>query len=187
MLPLRQLPRGEVPGSNVFWPADPEVTVVMLMDYASVAAFFLIGFLFVFAGMVVGWFVRPVKKGYDKKLVTYECGEVPIGQAWFNFNPRFYIIALIYIIFDIEIAFIYPVASVFKRWVAQGSGLFAFVEIATFVAILLLGLGYVWVKGDLTWIRAIRTERKGVPDVTARQEKPEERRVGLDQPTAQES
>ncbi len=55
----------------------------------------------------------------------YECGEAPVGPAWFNFNPRFYIIALVYIIFDVEIAFIYPVAAVFKRWVDQGSGLFA--------------------------------------------------------------
>lgn len=160
----------------------------MLMDYASVAAFFLIGFLFVFAGMVAGWFVRPVKKGYEKKLVTYECGEEPIGQAWFNFNPRFYIIALIYIVFDIEIAFIYPVASVFKRWVAQGSGLFAFVEIATFVAILLLGLGYVWAKGDLTWIKAIKTDRKGPQHVTSASINHEEpKHVGVNEPTAQES
>ena len=80
--------------------------------------------------------------------------------AWFNFNPRFYIIALIYIVFDVEIAFIYPVATVFKRWVEQGSGLFALLEIFVFVAILMLGLVYVWAKGDLEWIRSI----KGDPD-----------------------
>lgn len=133
----------------------------MLMEYASVGAFFLIAIGFVFAAMVAGWFVRP-HRYYDKKLETYECGEVPVGQAWFNFNPRFYIIALIYIVFDIEIAFIYPVAAVFKRWVSQGSGWFALVEMVVFVAILLLGLGYVWAKGDLDWIRDIRkTDRRG--------------------------
>jgi len=112
----------------------------MLMEYASVGAFFLIAILFVFGAMVAGWFVRP-HHGYDKKLETYECGEEPIGQAWFNFNPRFYIIALIYIVFDVEIAFIYPVASVFKRWVSQGSGWFALIEMVVFIGILLLGLG----------------------------------------------
>ena len=79
-----------------------------------------------------------------------------MGQAWFNFNPRFYIIALIYIVFDVEIAFVYPVATVFSRWVGAGRGLFALVEIALFVAILLLGLAYVWAKGDLNWIRTMR-------------------------------
>ncbi len=141
----------------------------MLMDYASVGAFFLIAIVFVFGAMVAGWFVRQ-DKGYEKKLVTYECGEEPIGQAWFNFNPRFYIIALIYIVFDVEIAFIYPVASVFKRWVTQGSGVFALVEIATFISILLLGLAYVWAKGDLNWIRGIRqADRRGVQNVTTRE------------------
>ncbi|HQP36368.1 MAG TPA: NADH-quinone oxidoreductase subunit A [Polyangiaceae bacterium] len=142
----------------------------MLMDYASVGAFFLIAIVFVFGAMVAGWFVRQ-DKGYEKKLVTYECGEEPIGQAWFNFNPRFYIIALIYIVFDVEIAFIYPVASVFKRWVTQGSGVFALVEIATFISILLLGLAYVWAKGDLNWIRGIRqADRRGVQNVTTREQ-----------------
>jgi NADH-quinone oxidoreductase subunit A len=91
-----------------------------------------------------------------------------VGPAWFNFNPRFYIIALIYIVFDVEIAFIYPVATVFKRWVDQGSGLFAFVEIFLFVAILMLGLVYVWAKGDLEWIRSIKGDPRGMANVTSR-------------------
>jgi NADH-quinone oxidoreductase subunit A len=137
----------------------------MLMQYASVGAFFAVALAFVFGAMVAGWFVRP-HKGYDKKLETYECGEEPVGQAWFNFNPRFYIIALIYIVFDVEIAFIYPVATVFKRWVAQGSGWFALTEMLVFIAILLVGLGYVWAKGDLDWIRQMRTaDRRGVQNV----------------------
>ena len=132
----------------------------MLFDYANIGMFFLVAALFVFAALVAGRFIRPSLL-YKKKLETYECGEAPIGQAWFNFNPRFYIVAIIYIIFDIEIAFIYPVAAVFKQWVAQGVGLFALVEILAFVAILLLGLAYVWVKGDLAWIRTLRTDVAG--------------------------
>ena len=67
-----------------------------------------------------------------------------------------------------EIAFIYPVATVFRRWVDQGLGGVALLEIFTFVAILMLGLVYVWVKGDLEWIRAIKGDPRGVPNVTSR-------------------
>ena len=128
----------------------------MLMAYASVGAFFLVAIGFILGSMLAGSLLRPNKPSVGKNM-TYECGEAPIGQAWFNFNPRFYIIALIYIVFDVEIAFIYPIATVFKRWVAAGQGATAFFEVLTFVAILLLGLVYVWVEGDLEWIRTIRT------------------------------
>lgn len=139
----------------------------MLMAYAGVAAFFLVAIVFVLAALIAGKLLRPSNL-YEKKLETYECGEEPVGPAWFNFNPRFYIIALIYIVFDVEIAFIYPVATVFKRWVEQGSGLFALVEIVIFVAILMVGLVYVWKKGDLEWIRSIKGDPRGVPNVTSR-------------------
>jgi NADH-quinone oxidoreductase subunit A len=127
----------------------------MLMAYASVAAFMLVAAGFILVSMLAGKLIRP-DNGYAEKLETYECGEAPVGQAWFNFNPRFYIIALIYIVFDVEIAFIYPVATVFRRWTDQGMGLYAFGELFVFVAILLLGLVYVWLKGDLEWIRSVR-------------------------------
>jgi NADH-quinone oxidoreductase subunit A len=127
----------------------------MLMAYASVAAFLLVAAGFVLVSMIAGKLIRP-DNPYAEKTETYECGEAPVGQAWFNFNPRFYIIALIYIIFDVEIAFIYPIASVFRRWNDQGMGLYAFGELFVFVAILLLGLLYVWMKGDLEWIRTVR-------------------------------
>src|SRR3954469_24641007 len=105
----------------------------MLMAYASVAAFFLVAGGFVLVSMLLGKLIRP-NNMYTEKRDTYECGEAPVGPAWFNFNPRFYIVELIFIVFDVEIAFIYPVAQVFRRWVAQGSGWFAFIEIFLFVA-----------------------------------------------------
>jgi NADH-quinone oxidoreductase subunit A len=138
----------------------------MLMAYASVAAFFLVAAGFVLVSLVAGRFIRP-NNLYAEKLETYECGEAPVGPAWFNFNPRFYIVALIFIVFDVEIAFIYPVARVFRQWVGQGRGVFAFVEIFLFVGILLLGLVYVWLKGDLDWIRAIKGDPRGAQDVTS--------------------
>lgn len=139
----------------------------MLMAYASVAAFFLVAIGFVLGSLLFGKLLRP-SNPYPEKVATYECGEAPVGPAWFNFNPRFYIVALIYIIFDVEIAFIYPVAAVFKRWVDQGSGLFALIEIFLFVAILMLGFVYVLVKGDLNWIRAIKGDPRGAQNVTSR-------------------
>ena len=139
----------------------------MLMAYASVAAFFLVAIGFILGSMLAGKLIRPDNM-YAEKTETYECGEAPVGPAWFNFNPRFYIIALIYIVFDVEIAFIYPVATVFRRWVEQGSGVFALVEIFLFVAILMLGLVYVWVKGDLEWIRAVKGDPRGAQNVSSR-------------------
>lgn len=139
----------------------------MLMAYAGVAAFFLVAIVFVLGSLILGKLIRP-NNLYEKKLETYECGEAPIGPAWFNFNPRFYIVALIYIVFDVEIAFIYPVASVFKRWVERGSGLFALAEITTFVAILLVGLLYVWKKGDLEWIRTLKADPRGAANVSSK-------------------
>ncbi|MBI4700284.1 MAG: NADH-quinone oxidoreductase subunit A [Deltaproteobacteria bacterium] len=127
----------------------------MLTAYASVGAFLLVAAGFVLVALLFGRLIRPHQL-YPEKRETYECGEAPIGAAWFNFNPRFYVVALIFIVFDVEIAFIYPVAKVLRRWVDQGSGWFAFVEIFLFVGILLLGLLYVWAKGDLEWIRTVR-------------------------------
>lgn len=144
----------------------------MLMAYASVAAFFLVAIGFILGSMIAGRFIRPDNL-YPEKLETYECGEAPVGPAWFNFNPRFYIIALIYIVFDVEIAFIYPIATVFKRWVEQATpgnrtDITAFVEMFTFVGILLIGLVYVWAKGDLEWIRSIKGDPRGIRDVNSR-------------------
>ena len=130
----------------------------MLMAYASVGAFFLVAIGFILGSMLAGSLIRPDKPSVGKNQ-TYECGEAPIGQAWFNFNPRFYIIALVYLVFDVEIAFIYPIATVFKRWVAAGQGMTALVEVITFVGILILGLVYVWVEGDLEWIRTIKGQQ----------------------------
>ncbi len=66
--------------------------------------------------------------------------------------------ALIFIIFEVEIAFIFPVATVFRRWVEEGRGLFAFIEIFIFIGILTLGLAYAWIKGDLEGLNLVRSE-----------------------------
>src|ERR1700682_1288417 len=81
---------------------------------------------------------------YDRKLIPSECGEPPTGRAWINFNVRFYIIALIFVVFEVEVAFIYPVAAVFSDWVRHGQRLFVLGELLIFLLILLVGLVYVW-------------------------------------------
>ena len=86
-------------------------------------------------------------KGGDK-LISYECGELPEGSAWVKFNIRFYVIALIFLIFDVEIVFLFPWAVVF-----QELGLLAFIEAFIFVMILVVGFIYVWAKGDLDWVK----------------------------------
>jgi NADH-quinone oxidoreductase subunit A len=130
----------------------------MQFDLANILVFALLGAGFLAATLFIGSVLRPATPDAEKNSI-YDCGEKPIHQAWFNFNPRFYIVALIFLIFDVEVAFTYPVAVVFKRWVAEGAGGFAFLELFVFVAILVLGLAYVWRKGDLEWIRRLRQDK----------------------------
>ena len=134
----------------------------MTFNLVNVLVFLSVGAFFIGATLLVGRLVRPNTPDHEKSS-TYECAERPIAQAWFNFNPRFYIIAIIFLIFDVEIAFTYPVATVFRRWVATGAGLFALLEVLLFLVIVALGLAYVWAKGDLEWLKQIKAaEVRGV-------------------------
>ena len=92
-----------------------------------------------------------------EKLSTYECGEEPTGNGWLPFNSRFYVIALIFLLFDVEMVFVFPWATVFaNKQIIQADarwGWVSFSEMFIFLGILILGLAYVWVKGDLDWIK----------------------------------
>ncbi len=140
----------------------------MLTDFGRIFIFFIIGAIFVAGGLVTAWFVRP-RRGYPNKLTSYECGEEPVGDAFVKFNIRFYVVALIFLIFDVEVVFLFPWAVVFQKL-----GTFAFVEMMIFLAILLVGYAYVWVKGDLDWDRPSPTipqiERKVSPVVKQEEE-----------------
>ena len=129
----------------------------MPFHFANVLLFSATAILFVFGSLLAGHFLRPRAPNREKSMI-YECGEKPIGQAWFNFNPRFYLIALVFVIFEVEIAFMFPVASVYKAFIAKGQGLLAFWEILVFVAILAVGLAYVWAMGDLNWVKGLKQE-----------------------------
>ena len=119
----------------------------MLTEFSHVFAFLILGVIFVAGGLVTSKIIRP-KNGNKFKLASYECGEDAVGGSWIKFNIRYYVVALIFILFDVEILFLFPWALVFKqmRWLALG-------EMFTFMAVLLVGYIYVWAKGDLDWAR----------------------------------
>jgi NADH-quinone oxidoreductase subunit A len=131
----------------------------MFFQFANVLVFFGLSVLLVGGMLALGSLLRP-SNPEALKLTTYECGEPPTGNAWVNFNIRFYLIALIFVIFDVEVAFIYPVAAVFRDWVLKGQGLFALLEVLTFLGILFVGLVYVWVKGDLEWLKRVPSAQR---------------------------
>jgi len=131
----------------------------MYFQFTSVVVMLLLGVGLCGLMLGLGALLRP-SNPHPGKLATYECGEPPSGPAWINFNIRFYLIALVFVIFDVELAFIYPVAAVFRDWVSRGRGLFALVELAIFVGILAVGLVYVWAKGDLQWLKRLPRARR---------------------------
>lgn len=121
----------------------------MLTDFGRVFIFFLIGVVFVAGGLIAAWVIRP-KRPYAEKLSSYECGEESVGTSRVKFNIRFYVIALIFLIFEVETVFLFPWALVYKNL-----GMFAFVEMLLFLFILFVGYAHVWVRGDLDWDRPI--------------------------------
>ncbi len=117
----------------------------ILNDYAWVVTFGIVGILFVVASFVISWLIRP-NHPTEEKESTYECGEQTIGSSWIQFNVRYYIFCLIFVIFDVEALFLFPWAVVFKQL-----SLFGFVEMMIFIIILVVGFIYAWGKADLEW------------------------------------
>lgn len=117
----------------------------MLVDYIPIFIFFVVAVAFslgvIFLSAIFG-----KRKVTPQKMIPYECGMDPIGQARKPFSVKFYIIAMLFIIFDIEAVFLYPWAVVFKDL-----KVFGLVEMAVFIGILLVGFLYVWKKGALEW------------------------------------
>ncbi|PKL51932.1 MAG: NADH-quinone oxidoreductase subunit A [Nitrospira bacterium HGW-Nitrospira-1] len=129
----------------------------MLNTYGNIFVFFVMGFLFVFMSMALVKLIAPSRPNPEKNM-TYECGEDPIGSGWINFNARFYLIAILFIIFDVEIILVFPVIVNFRDNLLAGGGLAAFIEIFLFVTVLFLGLVYAWRNGYLEWIRTVRRQ-----------------------------
>lgn len=122
----------------------------------NVLVFTLFGIAFTVVTIaVIGRFLRPRvdDPAEPAKGETYECGEPAIGSSWVRFDIRFYSLALIFLIFDVEVAFLFPWARVFAYLRKSGYGFFIFLEVLVFLAILLVGFIYCWAKGDIDWIR----------------------------------
>src|SRR5205085_6359807 len=129
-------------------PMTTPPTASFLTAHAGILVFMVMAIGFLAVNLIVWRIIRPSRYS-EEKLTTYECGENPTGSAWIQFNIRFYVFALIFIVFDVESIFLLPWAVTFKK-----IGLLAYVEGLVFIAILLVALAYVWRKGDLEWVRA---------------------------------
>jgi NADH-quinone oxidoreductase subunit A len=114
--------------------------------YLAVLMFILVGAGIVLVTFLIARILRP-HNPYPEKDLNYECAELPIGTSWFKFHNRFYIFALIFVIFDVEAIFLFPWAVAFGQL-----GLYALVEMVIFILILFFGLFYAWKKGVLKWV-----------------------------------
>ena len=119
----------------------------MYQDFGTVLVAAILGVIMVAVPLLIQKLIAPSNKTREK-LETYECGEESEGSAWMQFNIRFYVVALIFLIFDVEVVFLFPWAVVFKDL-----GLLALVEMGIFLFILTVGLAYVWGKKDLDWVK----------------------------------
>lgn len=189
--------------------ATPTAIVAYLLLFAGAAVIFL------FANLLLGWLLRP-RLPNAEKLEVYECGEPTIGSSFVQFDLRFYVVALLFIIFDVEVAFFFPWATVFGkttqlaspdmpiiattvdgattlapaaadrlrelglsvadgaaaanvnaegiRQAAQQLALVSLGDIGVFFAVLMVGFAYVWRRGDLDWVRAVRTNEGEIVD-----------------------
>jgi len=117
------------------------------LSFTPILIFFGAGVFVVVVSLLANRLVAPHKPNAVKES-TYECGEEPVGSPWIRFNTRFYVIALIFLVFDVEVLFTFPWAMNLKDL-----RMFAWVDMAIFFIILAVGLAYVWGKGDLEWVR----------------------------------
>jgi NADH-quinone oxidoreductase subunit A len=130
--------------------------VAQISEFGKILIFLITGIILVCLIFFVNRLISPNHPNAEK-LSSYECGEEPVGSAWLPFNSRFYVIALVFLLFEVEMVFVFPWATVFgsheinsvdPRW-----GVLSLIEMFVFLGILILGLVYVWCKGDLDWIK----------------------------------
>jgi NADH-quinone oxidoreductase subunit A len=114
-------------------------------DYLPVLIVLVVATLVGLGALVAGLLVRP-RRPYAQKLAPYESGNLPVGEPRSKFSVRFYIIAMLFVVFDVEAIFLYPWAVAYDKL-----GIFGFVEMMLFIFILLIGYIYVWKKGALEW------------------------------------
>jgi NADH-quinone oxidoreductase subunit A len=128
-----------------------------LSAFGEVLLFIVGGIIFLVITFLVSRLLRPHRPN-PEKLSTYESGEEPITAAWSQFNIRFYVVALIFLLFEVEIVFLFPWSTIFARkdLIQQTHGAwgwYAMIEMLMFILILALGLAYAWMNGHLDWIK----------------------------------
>lgn len=126
--------------------------------FSQILLFTVGGALFVAVALLVSRLIRPNRPN-AQKLSSYESGETPQGPAWIQFNLRFYVLALIFILFEVEIVFLFPWSVVFadNELIDQTEGMwgwYAFTEMLIFILVLVIGLAYAWRMGHIDWVKA---------------------------------
>lgn len=125
-----------------------------MVEYGYAGVFFIGGLGFVLFNFILASFVTRVIKAHNphrSKQLTYECGEAPKTEAWVQYNARYYLFAMLFVLFDVEAAFLIPWAVGFKTMLLT-IGPLALIEMIVFLAILALALAYAWRKGALEWV-----------------------------------
>ncbi len=118
----------------------------VLLDWLYVAVFAAVGVVMAALPLGIVWLLAP-RVELPQKRMTYESGVVPFGQAWAQFNIRYYLFALIFVLFEVEVIYLFPWAVIFRQL-----GKFAFIEAVLFIVILGMGLIYAWRRGALEWV-----------------------------------
>src|SRR5215213_3509657 len=149
-----------------------------LYDYLPILLMFIVAGGFAVGNVLLSQFVGQ-RKRTRTKLMPYECGKDPVGSARERFSVKFYLIGMIFILFDIEVIFLVPWAAVYRSLIAQGLSTFAYVEMMLFIGLLLVGYIYVVKKGAFDWgeraRREAEAEARALADLEAR--KVEKRRT----------
>lgn len=119
---------------------------VPVMDYIYILGVVGLAVAFLLGGLGLSFLVAPHRPGL-RKNEPYECGEIPIGSAWIQFNVGYYLFSLLFLVFDVEAVFLYPWALIIRE-----VGIAGLVEALIFIAVVILGLVYAWRKGALEWV-----------------------------------
>lgn len=118
-----------------------------MSSYLPIAMFAVASTCFAVIGLLAGSLIRPTSRDQGGKLEPYECGVEPVRDARQRFSVRFYIVAMLFLIFDVETVFLFPWAVQFRQL-----ALFGFIEMVIFIAILIVGYAYAWKRGALEWV-----------------------------------
>jgi NADH-quinone oxidoreductase subunit A len=119
-----------------------------MTQYGYAGFFFCFAILFTLGGLIASWLLRP-RNPNPAKLDNYECGEMPIGSAWVQFHVGYYLVALVFVLFEVEVAFLFPWAAVFRTLADPWPSMIA---VGIFIGVLALADAYAWKKGALEWL-----------------------------------